>query len=355
MAVEGNGLLAHLTLSGWFTNSIEPIATQSLAYFLARSASARRAVQETVLAGGADVGTLESVWPEAVGQDGGIPDVACFDGDGTVRVLIENKFWANLTQHQPETYLSRLQKEGKPSALLFVAPEARIPLLWSEVCEREGMTAALDADAGATLKSVVARDKIYMIATSWRQLLDKMARSPDEALLGDIRQLQVLCEKMEEDTLPWPLPPDLEAVTPWLTRLIDDATDSARSKGYLNTQGLHRTPQPHGYGRYVEIGIDGKPGGGTAWFGINSILWTKYGQSPLWVMFVSNADQAVLEKVRRSLASLEVDGYEQQSRSLWPGPNVPVPLPVDIDGYEARRGAVVERMREIAALLSDTA
>ena len=159
---------------------------------------------------------------------------------------------------------------------------------------------------------------------------------------------------MDEDTLPWPLPAALNTAIPWLTRLIDDATDSARSKGYLNTQSLHRTPQPHGYGRYVEIGIDCKPGGGTAWFGINSILWTKYGQSPLWVMFVSNADQAVLEKVRRSLASLELDGYEQQSRGLWPGPNVPIAL-TDIDGYEARRDAVVERLGKIAALLGDTA
>ena len=149
MADEGNGLLAHLTLSGWFTNSIEPIATQSLAYILARSASARRAVQETVLAGGADVGTLESVWPEAVGQDGGIPDVACYDRDCVARVLIENKFWAELTQHQPETYLNRLPKDDQSCALLFVAPEERISTLWPEVCKRAGASATPDADTSA--------------------------------------------------------------------------------------------------------------------------------------------------------------------------------------------------------------
>ena len=344
MADEGNGLLAHLTLSGWFTNSIEPIATQSLAYILARSASARRAVQETVLAGGADVGTLESVWPEAVGQDGGIPDVACYDRDCVARVLIENKFWAELTQHQPETYLNRLPKDDQSCALLFVAPEGRISTLWPEVCKRAGASATPDADTGVAVKSVVVRDKIYMMLTSWRHLLGEMAVSGETALLGDIHQLQVLCRKMDIYAPGEP---------PELTQLIDEAAKYASSKGYLSTGGLLTVRKEHGYGRYIRIGPAGKPGGGTAWFGVNSNLKDQHEES-LWLMFVKDGPHPDLPEVRRRLAPLypTLDGYVHPG---WDGPNVPIPVPVDIDGYEARRDAVVERMGEIAALLSDTA
>ena len=345
MAVEGNGLLAHLTLSGWFTNSIEPIATQSLAYILARSASARRAVQETVLAGGADVGTLESVWPEAVGQDGGIPDVACYDDRCAERVLIENKFWAELTQHQPETYLNRLSKVNQPCALLFVVPEARIPTLWPVLLDRAGVSNAPDADAVAPIKSVVAiHDKTHMMLTSWRHLLGEMAASGEEALLGDIHQLQVLCRKMDIY---------VPGEVPELTQLIDEAAKYASSKGYLSTEGLLAVGKEHGYGRYIRIGPADKPSGGVAWFGVNSNLKDQHEES-LWLMFVKDGPHPDLPEVRRRLAPLypTLDGYVHPG---WDGPNVPVPLPVDIDGYEARRDAVVERLGEIAALLSDTA
>ena len=123
--------------------------------------------------------------------------MACYDEQCAERVLIENKFWAELTQHQPNTYLSRLPKDNQPCALLFVAPEARIPTLWPEVLERAGVSNTPDADAGAFIKSVVVRGKTYMMLTSWPHLLGKMAESGETALLGDIRQLQVLCRKMD--------------------------------------------------------------------------------------------------------------------------------------------------------------
>ena len=352
MADEGNGLLAHLTLDGRFTNRVEEVATQSLGYILARSVPARKAVQETVLAGGADVGTIESVWPEAGDAEGARPDLACYDYRGpnppdaerAERVLIENKFWANLTERQPNTYLSRLAKADKPCALLFVAPEARIRTLWPEVCGLAGTSATADADTGAQVKSVVVRGKTYMMLTSWRHLLGEMAASGETALLGDIHQLQVLCRKM-----------DIYAYggVPDLTQLIDEAAKYGSSKGYLSTDGLLAARQEHGYGRYIRIGPADKPGGGTAWFGVNSNLKDQHEES-LWLMFVEDAPHSDFTEVRRRLASLypTLDDYFHYG---WRGPNVPIPLSADVDGYEARRDAVVERLGEIAALLSDTA
>ena len=106
-------------------------------------------------------------------------------------------------------------------------------------------------------------------------------------------------------------------------------------------------------GRYIRIGPTDKPGGGAAWFGVNSNLRNQHEES-LWLMFVKDGPHPDLPEVRRRLAPLHptLDGYFHHG---WPGPNVPIPLPVDVDGYEARLDAVVERLGKIAALLSDTA
>ena len=47
-------------------------------------------------------------------------------------MLIEAKFRAGLTDNQPMAYLKRLPA-NTPSALLFVAPAARLTTLWNEL------------------------------------------------------------------------------------------------------------------------------------------------------------------------------------------------------------------------------
>ena len=192
-----------------------------------------------------------------------------------------------------------------------------------------------------------------MMLTSWHHLLEKMAESGEDAPLGDIHQLQALCEEMDEDAPLTKQDIDLGVEAPRLKRLIDDATDRARSHGYLNTIRLNRTPQPHGYGRYAQIGSHDTLGDGVAWFGVNSILSAKYEEGPLWVMFVSNYGQTDLKRVRRRLAPLKLDDYQQRNR-IWPGPNVPIGLPIGVE-YHVALDAVVERLGEIAGLVSDTA
>ena len=222
---------------------------------------------------------------------------------------------------------------------------ARIPTLWPEVCERAGASATPDADTGAAVKSVVVRDKIYMMLTSWRHLLGEMAVS------GETKRSSATSTNCRFSVERWTIYAPGEP--PELTQLIDEAAKYASSKGYLSTGGLLTVRKEHGYGRYIRIGPAGKPGGGTAWFGVNSNLKDQHEES-LWLMFVKDGPHPDLPEVRRRLAPLypTLDGYVHPG---WDGPNVPIPVPVDIDGYEARRDAVVERMGEIAALLSDTA
>ena len=65
----------------------------------------------------------------------GIPDLTIRDAGGVVRVLVENKFWAGLTEMQPVGYLDQLPPDVS-AALLFVVPHTRLHSVWGELKER---------------------------------------------------------------------------------------------------------------------------------------------------------------------------------------------------------------------------
>ena len=129
-------------------------------------------------AGGVEVGQIVQVRTQATGQEGARPDLAGLDERGDERVLIEAKFWAGLTENQPVSYLERLPDE-QPSALLFVAPTARVESLWAELRRHVSESAAgitLDACREAEeLRSAAAGGARGLVLTSWKNLLDRMA------------------------------------------------------------------------------------------------------------------------------------------------------------------------------------
>ncbi len=145
MADNRQTLLAKL--APMFVAQTENVAVEALGHILSGSEAARRALSDVVRAGGAEVGQIVQVRTQATGQEGARPDLAGFDERGDERVLIEAKFWAGLTENQPVSYLERLPDE-QPSALLFVAPAARVEPLWAELRRHVSKSAA-----GITLDS----------------------------------------------------------------------------------------------------------------------------------------------------------------------------------------------------------
>ena len=105
------------------------------------------------------VGEIAQVRTQATGKEGERPDLAGFDRDGRERVLIEAKFWAGLTGNQPVAYLERLPA-NTPSALLFVAPAARLETLWNELLRtvaksQSGITLASGSEAAEPRSAAV--------------------------------------------------------------------------------------------------------------------------------------------------------------------------------------------------------
>ena len=129
-----NSLLAHVARK--FPGQTETLATEALGYILSRSAAAREALRETLRTGGADVAPLAKVETEVIGDQDERLDLVAFHEHGFERVLIEVKFWAGLTERQPNTYLGRLPKDEEPAVLLFVAPQLRLVTLWAELHRR---------------------------------------------------------------------------------------------------------------------------------------------------------------------------------------------------------------------------
>ena len=267
----------------------ELIATEGLRYILQQSEAARKSLENMLSSVGLEVGPLTLFKTEASGQEGERVDLACYDQHGQERVLIEAKFWAGLTDNQPNTYLARLH-EDTPSALLFVAPAQRFETLWPELCRRaedqHQLQVTTEPPASGELRGVSIDAKgNKMMLTSWRALLERMEShaniAGDGAVVRDIEQLRGLTERMDSDAF-LPIHSDeLGQDFPFrmigFTNLVHQAAQRAIAEGWADSQGLRITPQWHGDGRRIRLhGVE-------VWFGVNIEQWAVSGQTPLWL------------------------------------------------------------------------
>ena len=286
MTTAENTLLAHIVP---MYGKTEVMATEALRYILQQSEAARRALESMLINVGVEVGSLTRFQTEVTGEEGERVDLVCYDEAGTERVLIEAKFWAGLTDNQPNTYLARLP-EDTHSALMFVAPAQRIETLRPELCrraeEQHKLTVTSDTSASGELRGVsIDSDGHKMMLTSWRAVLEQMesraSTAGDLAAVKDIEQLHVLTERMDSDAfLPIhsdELGQDFPRRMLNMVRLVDDATQKAVANDWADTDGLRVAPQWYGFGRYLRLN------GVVAWLGIDFRYWSGQGESPIWL------------------------------------------------------------------------
>ncbi len=279
---EIDTLLAHLSPS--FTSQTENIAVEALGYVLNKYAGSREGLDDVVRSGVRNVKPVVKVRTQVSALDGTRPDLVGVDEDGAERVLIEAKFWAELTRRQPHAYLDRLPDDG-PAVLLFLAPEERVASLWPELRSRAQNAGKTLTDIDAERKCVrVDGTQRHMLLVSWTGMLDRMsARTRDEQDAdGDIRQLRGLADFAEEGQFR-PIRDTREDFGPDsrqmrdIKRIIDAATERGIADGWASRRGLNRTPRSYGYGRYLKLG------GHVVWFGIHTGRWERDGETPLWL------------------------------------------------------------------------
>ena len=272
-----------------FTPQTERVATEALRYILEQSQSARFALEQMLLTAGVEIGSLTRFKTEVSGDEGERVDLVCYDGDGTKRVLIEAKFWAGLTDNQPNTYLERLP-EDTHSALLFVAPAQRIETLWPELCrraeEQHKLIVTSDTPTSGELRGVsIDSNGHKMMLTSWRAVLQQMESrasvAGDAPAVRDIEQLLGLTERLDSDAF---LPIHSDELGQEFPRrmlnlvgLVNDATERIIANGWADASRSRVASRWHGYGRNFRFHET------ALWFGIDFELWSLHGQTPIWL------------------------------------------------------------------------
>ena len=272
-----------------FTPQTERVATEALRHILVQSEPARDALEHMLTNAGVEVAPLTRFQTEASGEEGERVDLVCYDETGTERVLIEAKFWAGLTDNQPNTYLARLP-EDTHSALMFVAPAQRIETLWPELCrraeEQHKLTVTSDTPTSGELRGMSIDSSGHkMMLTSWRSVLEQMQSQAsiagDGSAVRDVEQLLGLTKRMDSDAF-LPIHSDeLGQEFPRrmlnLVNLVDNATQRAIVNGWADANGLRVAPQWYGFGRYVRLH------GVVVWLGIDFRHWAGEGESPIWI------------------------------------------------------------------------
>ena len=313
-----NTLLASLTLR--LSSHPENIATEALLHVLRVHHSSGPAL--SALLANAGLPRLESLAfkTQAYGLEGSIPDLVGCDGSGQEVLLLEAKFWAHLTDNQPNTYLSRLAT-SQPSILLFVCPEARRAVLWGALRERT-------KEAGHELTTISSSDYVmaasidscrHLAIVSWRAILDYLIADAvshgDRLYQSDVEQLHGLCERMDSEAF---LPIRIGELSQEIGRrvvqfahLVDEAVSLlVRVNPDVSTKGLTTGGAHSAYGRYFRY--RGRIG---AFLYFSPDLWAKTGASPIWLQ-LKDCSSGKWETLPRIMDAMRTHTFDSQFRLI---------------------------------------
>lgn len=136
----------------------------------------------------------------------GIPDIQVKDCDENTIAVIENKFGADFTHHQLNSYLKEIDGGG---LLLFVVPERRQRRAFDTLMDfcrtTSAESRALVIESEGTRASVNGKN---LVVTSWQRALDILKEGLDALPSGstaqrscsDIEQLRRFCEVADKET-----------------------------------------------------------------------------------------------------------------------------------------------------------
>lgn len=280
-----------------FSQVNEDVATDALAYVLESSDAARSGM--TKLLRGI-IPALPSLRFKTQQSEGSIrPDMWGY-ADADLRVFIENKFWAGLTDNQPVSYLKQLATYPQPTILLVIAPAAREQTLWRELLHRlsgAGISTSERASVAGVPFSVDTQIGPVLALTSWANVLSVLEHEcvDDVSARGDLVQIRALCDAADSNASS---PISLEELTDQrmpslvleLSSVIQDAIDLSVTRGILNLKGLMPQASSERIGRYCNFERDGEPENRQgAWFGIHFRFWKQHGGTPLWIVFSNTA------------------------------------------------------------------
>ena len=337
-----SSILSHLALR--FASHPENVATEALAYILSCSQTARSALSAMLRQFCVQSGSHELLYQtQAGGDDGSRPDLTGRDSTGQMRLLLEAKFWAGLTDSQPVRYFEALPT---PGILLFVAPEQRANVLWGELTHRMRSAGLLQNQSETELVRLVRSNGRTLALTSWRVLLGNLLAAAENAgevaTSADIRQLAALCDRMDHDAF---IPLSSEEMNPDIGRrvvqfgtLASSLTDLLVASGDASVKGLRSASGNGWYGRYLYL----RGYGSQIYF--SGDAWAAWGISPIWIM-VKNANWEVDPVIPVALQAAAIEFRIDED-----GTHVPVRIQTGVE-FDAITRDGLQQLRKVANAL----
>lgn len=332
-------LMAHLIPK--LTSQVENAATDALAYILNRSTGAMQALNDLLREGGLNIEPIARAETQVTYKDGSRPDMAGYDEGNVVRLLVEAKFWAALLEGQASGYIEKLDQPG-PAVLLFIAPEARTQVLWSEIrrqMEKQYPLRPLETRLGVQ-RAVELGSERHVLLVSWNRILDRMAALAEDAgVQADIRQLRGLAQRQDSEAfLPLhagDLSPSFGRRVIGYNRLVDDAVDGRGVREeWMSIRGTAATAQRYGYGRYFRFDALSEV---FLWFGVNHEMWATEADTPLWLRVLNVGGHSDWGE----------QDYVVQGQDRW----IPIHPKVGVE-YQEVLDDVASQLKTIAKILS---
>ena len=211
-------------------------------------------------------------------KDTAIPDLE-IKAHADSMYLVEAKFWAGLTDQQPNTYIKRIQ-EKENGALIFLAPERRIPSLKIEAKKRlveEFIVAEWDNGNGFQVA-----DSVSVLFLSWMEAITALwnfaTLSDDFNSLHNLFQLKSLVQKLDSEGF---IPFDPVLFTPAAAKQRDQLVDLL-SELIGATPELSKNKLTYGGGKYSIqdfFRVNGKLGGSLTY---SSDYWMRFQVTPIY-------------------------------------------------------------------------
>ncbi len=304
-------LLAHLY--SHIRGSQEDIATYSLQYILSASSELNHAFTRLISeALHCDVPDTLNYVCQSVGDNQERPDMAGIDTDGKETVLCEAKFYAGLTDNQPNTYLDRLVQEHA-TGLVFICPAVRKQALWRRLLELVEERKVVEQS-----EFCVSVDGALMSIVTWSEVVSALKSTAASAALkyvSDVEQLEGFCQQMDSDAF---IPFSAEDIGPIVARkeeryyrVVDELIENLKSDKSLNpnTKGAKATAYRKGYWRVIRI-----RGYGVS-ITYNRDLWENPStcETPFWVSVRYAKDWSQDEDIRQAFRHIP----ESEKENLW--------------------------------------
>tara|TARA_B110001452_G_scaffold55247_1_gene42646 strand:- start:524 stop:1579 length:1056 start_codon:yes stop_codon:yes gene_type:complete len=300
------------SLLGQFYNKIrgsqEDIASEGLVYILKQSLESRMVINQIVKTNTNLNFSDLSFQTQNVGKELERPDISGKDDTGKEVLLIEAKFWASLTNNQPNGYLKRLKNN---TVLIFLVPSLRKRTVFEEVKSRVfEVKQDLEIDL-ESLKILIKSTNQHILIKSWNDVLSsiksKIEKTNNINLLSDLNQIIGLCEIVDKNSFHPLVDEDLSPKIPKninsYYEIVDKVVDELKIRNKeISTKGLVKTPQRYGYHRYFKSDSFGMN------FSLKLDLWEKNADTPFWLAIssIEGKQWTITERLTKSINSISI-------------------------------------------------